>query len=185
MGGPSPRTFDELLRYVQDEMQLLGRRRSSVTRDDIEALGLRIARSQEWAAKGGPKNITGAYRTTWEKGLDSGGTIDAHSDAGGILIGEAGIYEITAQQRGGPNANPANDYIGIALDGDRSALENRAGGVWTHDHCPGSNLFTTSRYIGALNAGERITAGHFQTSPNYLSYGPESIRGTLTVRRIS
>ncbi len=184
MAGPSPRTFDELLRYVQQEIALLGRRRSSVTRDDIDALNLRLARSEEWAAKGGPKAITGAYRTTWEKGVDSGGTIDAHSDAGGILIGEPGYYEITMEQRGGSGSG-TNDYVGIALNGDRSALENRADGMWTHDHCPGMNLFATSRYIGKLNSGERITAGHYQTSPNYLSYGPASHIGMLAIRRIS
>lgn len=139
---------------------------------------------QEWASKGGPASISAAYVTNWAKGIDSGGSIDATSDAQGFLIGETGNYEVLLVQRGGPSSTPAADYVGLALNGDRTVMESRAEGVWTHDHTPGSNMFSTSRYIGLLNSGEKVTGGAFSTSNNML-YGTATHTGMMQIRRIT
>lgn len=138
----------------------------------------------DWASKGGPTSVPSAYNNVWAKGVDTDGSLDATSNPNGIIIGETGTYEVTMEQRGGGSASPANDYIGLALSGDRATLEARAGGVYTHDHCPGNNLFSHSRYIGTLNAGEVITGGPPSTSTNMM-YGAATHIGMLTVRRLS
>lgn len=175
---------------LEDAIETLKKRMGLVERastdnaTDIAALTARADNSKEWAAKGGPSSITAAYKTVWAKGLDSGGSLDAHTATDGIIIGETGIYECIAYQRGGPSATAGSDYIGLALNGDRATFESRTTGIWTHDHSPGNNMFAVSTYIGQLNAGEKVTAGAPSTS-NLLLYGAETHRGTLTVRRIS
>lgn len=134
----------------------------------------------EWAVKGGPSSYYSPYVNIWAKGIDSGGSIDAHTNPASIVIGETGIYEVIAFQRG----TTSSDYIGIGLNGDRTALESRAEGVWTHDHASGANSFSTSRYLGQLNAGELITSGAYASGTGVLQ-GSATHIGTLQVRRIS
>ncbi len=136
--------------------------------------------ASEWAAKSGPTAYQRAFVTSWDRGIDSGGTLSATTDDDGILIGTTGIYEVTAQQRGTSTA----DYIGIALDGDRTALETRVTGVWTHDHASGANTFSTSHYMGLLNEGELITAGAY-TGGTGIQQGAQPTLGALYVRRLS
>lgn len=134
----------------------------------------------EWAIKGGPTSYYAPYVNVWDKGLDSGRSLDAHTNPASIVIGEDGIYEVIAVQRG----TTSSDYIGIALNGNRSALETRTTGVWSHDHASGANSFSTSRYLGHLNAGELITSGAYTGGTGILQ-GSASHIGTLQVRRIS
>ncbi|GEB46947.1 hypothetical protein MTE01_28920 [Microbacterium testaceum] len=139
----------------------------------------------EWGAKGGPLehvgDSSGPYAVTWAKGVDSGGSIDAHTDPKRILITESGVYEVAGRQRG----NGTNGYIGVAIKGSRPALADRAGGMWDHDHSREADVFSTSHYIGPLSAGDSITMGAEAGQGGALQYGPASHLGTLTVRRIS
>lgn len=185
MGIRSPRTFDELLRYIQEELALQARRRSSVTRDDIDALNLRLNRSEEWAAKGAPLSFVRDYTNRWGKGIDSGGTLDADESTDWIRVNEAGVYHARAVQRG-TGVNTDSAYLTLALDGNRAALENRADGMFTHDHAVGNRAYSESEYLGFLPAGSVITAGASSSSvQNLLTYGSSTNIGSIMVRRIS
>lgn len=142
-------------------------------------------RAQEWAAKGGPLahvgTPAGPYANSWAKGVDSGGSIDAHSDPLRILISEDGVYEVVAMQR----AVGAGAYIGIGLNGSREAVADRPEGMWTHDHAGGATSFTNSRYLGPLLAGESITAGPPGGAGDTVQYSAGSFTGNIYVRRIS
>jgi hypothetical protein len=142
-----------------------------------------VEKSQEWASKGGPSSWVSAYKATWAKGIDSGGSVDAHSNAQGIVIGETGIYEVVAQQRAN---GTGSGYIALALNGNRTTLENRTNGVFAHDHAVSANVYTTSHYMGELQAGEVITAGAPEaTTSGYLTYATTPLTGQIYVRRIS
>ncbi|MGW9346018.1 hypothetical protein ACWGR3_31240, partial [Streptomyces albidoflavus] len=108
--------FQALYDAIQTLRKRMGAAERAITNGVTATNGLdsRIDKAGEWAAKGGPEFINGAYRTGWFKNIDSGGSIDGHSDVGGFLIGETGYYEVEMHQRGGPSATPANDYVGIA-----------------------------------------------------------------------
>lgn len=155
----------------------------------VDALDSRVSRlervadtrGQEWASKGGPTSLASAYRNVWAKGIDSGGSIDAHSNAEYIEITQDGIYDVTAVQRA---AGGSSVYIGLGLDGSRTALESRAEGMWVHDHASAANEFTTSRYLGPLTAGERITAGA-ASEGTALTYASSPLTGAIYVRRVS
>lgn len=134
----------------------------------------------EWAAKAGPQSYYSPYVNIWAKGIDSGGSLDAHTNPASIAIGETGVYEVTGMQRGASSS----DYIGIALNGDRTALQTRATGVWTHDHASGANSFSQSQYTGRLNAGELITMGA-PIGGTGIMQGADTHLGALYVRRIS
>jgi microcystin-dependent protein len=141
--------------------------------------------SGEWAAKAGPSSWVSTYRATFAIGRDTGGTVDAHTNASAIIIGMTGQYEVVAMQRGNGVGVP-NGYIGLGLNGSRTDLQGRTTGVWYHDHSAANNQYTTSRYIGLLNAGELITCGAPDaTTAGYLSHDASSHTGGITVRRIS
>ncbi|WWV91851.1 minor tail protein [Microbacterium phage phiMiGM15] len=143
--------------------------------------------ASEWGAKGGPAANAGKYVTQWAKGVDSGGSVDARSEPNAIVIKTTGVYEVTYRHRAGANAN-TNDYICLAIGGNREAMESRADGVWDHEHATASganNTFVTSRYIGRLTSGERVTGGHHRDTADNMIYSAATVAGTLTVRRIS
>lgn len=164
---------------LEDAIETLKKRMGLVeSAQKADASG--ISTLGEWAAKSGPQSYVSPYKSAWAKGIDSGGSLDAHSAANHIIIGQTGVYEIKAFMRGGTTA----DYIAIALNGDRTTLENRTAGVWTHDHSGGTNVFSSSYYMGQLTAGELITAGPY-TSGTGIQQGPTGTIGMLTIRRIS
>ncbi len=138
-----------------------------------------------WGGKSGPSTYVAPYRVQWTRGIDSGGTIDAHTHTTRVLIGMDGIYECHSYLRG---ASPTN-YSGLGLDGDRAAFEARSNdpdmvGIWTHDHPGGTNDFAESHYLGQLYAGDLITAGP-QTSGTDITLSAAASSGALYVRRIS
>ena len=106
---------------------------------------------------------------------------------GGILVQEAGEYEILAQQRSSAatGAGDASGYICLAIDGNRDILESREDCMFTHDHTAQQATFASSSYIGGIPANTLITAGAPVVYADRLAYGAGSYVGVLTVRRIS
>lgn len=174
------RTLEEILVDLRQRVSILERR-------GLSRGGSRRGVWQEWGGKSGITQHTAAYKSTWARGIDSGGTIDAHSNATGILIGADGIYEVRSVMRGGASGNAA--YQALGLNGDRVAFEARSldpgmVGIWTHSHPGAGNDFTESNYLGALYAGDLITAGIGAVGMD-IGVGVAATFGSLTVKRIS
>jgi hypothetical protein len=146
--------------------------------------------AEEWASLGGPIAHTsgpgGVYACTWTKGVVSAGaTLNPFSTNGGstlgITIGQTGQYECVSHHR----SAGSNGYSTLALNGDRVALESRATGMFDHDHGLGSETYSTSHYIGLLNAGEVVTMGPPAGAGASMQWSSQTLTGTLTVKRIS
>lgn len=139
---------------------------------------------QEWAAKGGPTAYVSDCVVSWAKAIDSGHSLDASFSANGIKINETGVYMVDGRIRGEIDGT----YASLSINGLRTTIENRAAGMFDHDHAgvataaPG---FTLSRYIGPLNAGELVGMGPPSARSTQMSYGSDTFRGTLIIRRIS
>lgn len=137
---------------------------------------------RSWGFKKGPLSYVSSYINEWDASGDTGSSIDCTSSENGCFILKPGTYEIRCVQRA---SSTTSVYIGIGLNGDRSTLENRSDAVWNHDHSESPNQYTESNFMGALNAGDFITCGAPTTGhSDNLLYGPQSFRGTLTLRRI-
>ena len=180
---------------------MAGRDMGSVLRDIVDRIsGLerRIVRAaqavdldplrngQEWGMKGAPTSQVAQHVNRWFKAVDSGGSVDAKVNTDGILINEAGVYEITARQR---VAGTSSAYSSLAIDGDRAALDSRLDGIFDHDHAAAADHFTQSRYVGTLPANTLITYGPPAGQAASVQYTTEvdgaTFTGTLLVRRIS
>lgn len=144
--------------------------------------------AEDWAVKSGPVSYSAAYTVAWSRGMHAEGSTILGSVYGtGIMVLMDGIYECFAAMRG----NGADDYVGLALSGNRTTMEDRSTGTsasmtggWTHDHTGGANNFTTSYYLGKLFGGELVTAGPPAT-PHNLSLGSAASFGMMKVRRVS
>jgi len=170
------RTLEEILLDLRERMDRLERRRPGGGSRGGSASPLGV---MQWGAKAGPSAWVSAYKNSWFRGEDSGGSLDAKTNPNGIVVKATGIYEVHAHQRGGS----ATDYLGIALDGDRTTLEFRAGGVWTHDHSSGGNGFGNSCYMAPFSLGEVMTAGGPVAGANL--FVGATTAGSLYVRRIA
>lgn len=135
--------------------------------------------TNDWAAKAAPTSWSSAYKNIWNKSAGSNKSMDAASLNYGIKILVDGYYDIQLHQR----SNGAGDgLVGISLNGDRTTLENRADGVWTHGHGTYSGEFIDSYYIGKLFANEIISGGS-NTGTNLL-FGTNTYIGVLIIKRI-
>lgn len=151
------------------------------------ANGWYAANATDWAGKSGPSAWTATYKATWARGVDSGGVLNASNSVFGVTIGLTGIYECTLSLRGGAAGN--GEYGALALNGDRTAFENRSTnvpitGVWTHDHPAATNNFSTSFYLGQLIAGDLITGGPASTAYG-MPTGTAASSGLLSVKRVA
>lgn len=135
--------------------------------------------SHDYAIKEGPASYASPYITNWSYGYDNGTSFDATSDGTGIIINESGWYHVTTYQRSGG----ADMYTGLSLNGDRTTLENRAEGLWGHDHAGYGGGWSHSIYIGPLNAGEKICAGTPTTQT--AQYSTTGYSGGIYIVRIS
>lgn len=177
MTTPTRRTARGQSIDVQERLTLLERRL---------ARGFGARPWQDWAIKSGPTSCASDYLNVWARGLDSGGSLDSTMFPGGILVKEAGEYDILAQQRGANDVTLSDTgYISLGINGSRSALEGRADGVFSHDHTGTPSGFTSSAYIGFLPAGSIITAGPTSALASRLLYAAPTYIGTLKIRRIS
>jgi microcystin-dependent protein len=140
----------------------------------------------DWAMMGGPLVHAGGpggpYATTWYKGVIFGrsGVFSTSASNLGITILETGIYELESKHR----AAQANVYSTLALNGDRTALENRADGIFNHDHSAGADNYSTSQYRGVLEAGLVVTMGPPAGQGGTMRFGSLTIYGTLVAKRI-
>jgi microcystin-dependent protein len=147
----------------------------------------------DWASLGGPMSHAGdtggPYAMTWFKGISghvigSGvvkpGTLNPYGTKG-ITIGTTGIYECVARQR----VASANGYIALGLSGNRELLENRADGMFDHDHGAAADNFSTSHYTGKLEAGLVVTCGPPSGQGGTVRIGNSTFYGTLTVKRLA
>lgn len=144
-----------------------------------------LGAENDWGGKSGPDLYVSPYVARWARGVDSGGSVDAHSSTNAIIIGETGIYDIHCYFRG----TSPSDYAALALNGNRTAFEDRSTaaplkGVWTHDHAAGANNNSASHYLGQMLAGDIVTAGAY-TSGTGIVHAAAASTGALTVRRVA
>ncbi|WP_409477497.1 beta strand repeat-containing protein [Pseudobdellovibrio sp. HCB154] len=136
---------------------------------------------KSWGFKKGPTAFAADYVNAWSSGGGAGSSIDCTSSANGCTILKSGTYEVRCVHRGN---STTSTFIGIALNGDRPALESRADAVWDHDHALGVGQFSESNFMGTLTAGNFITCGPATANQTYMIYGASSYNGTLTIKRI-
>lgn len=136
---------------------------------------------KSWGFKKGPTAFAADYVNAWSSGGGSGSSIDCTSSANGCTILKSGTYEVRCVQRAN---STTSTFVGISLNGDRTALESRADAVWSHDHALGVGQFSESNFMGTLTAGNFITCGPATANQTYMLYGASSYNGTLTLKRI-
>lgn len=136
---------------------------------------------KSWGFKKGPTAFASDYVNTWASGGGSGSSIDCTSSANGCTILKSGTYEVRCVQRAN---STTSTFVGISLNGDRTALESRADAVWNHDHALAVGQFSESNFMGTLAAGNIITCGPATANQTYMIYGAASYNGTLTIKRI-
>lgn len=132
----------------------------------------------DWAAKSGPTSWSSAYKNIWNKGAGSSKSMDHSTLNYGIKILVDGYYHISLHQR----CSGTDGYVALSLNGDRTTLENRTDGVWTHSHGAYSGEFTDSYYIGKLFANEIISGGGASSSG--LTFASSGYSGVLIIKRI-
>lgn len=135
-----------------------------------------------FAWKTGPLSSPALYTNIWDKGFNYGPALDA-TPSDGIIVNESGWYYVEYMQR---STGSNNGYIGLGINGSRTALETRTNGMWTHDHSYYNGTFAHSKYVGWLNAGEKITAGHPATNyTSYMQFGNNSDIGVFYVIKLN
>lgn len=134
----------------------------------------------QYASKMGQTSYVSTHKFRYNRGIGEGDSLDWSSSTDGITVLKSGLYVVRAVAR----ANGTGDaYIALAVNGDRSILENRTEGSWNHSHATTNNAFTESNYIGRLYQGEFITAGP-PTNMTTILYGTNNYVGTLNIYRI-
>jgi hypothetical protein len=135
-----------------------------------------IVHNSQWAGCAAPSSWASAYINNWGQARGDGSFMTASST--GITINRSGRYHVIAGQR----ANSTTDtFIGIGENGNRTTLDSRTTGVWSHDHAGYPSKWTMSHYVGYLAAGEKLTAGApNSTNASYLLFGSAGYAGFLT-----
>ena len=132
-----------------------------------------------FAWKQGPVGRAGAdfsdLRNNWANGFHHGDALDS-SPSDGIVVLKSGYYYVEAHQR---VSNSNNGYIAISESGNRTTLENRDTGGWIHDHAGVANRFSHSKYIGYVQAGEKISAGVTSTNPSNMRWDSNQTNGFI------
>jgi len=158
---------------------------------DLQTVGIATSKGSyetlgkgHWAAKLGPTSFSSANRHIWQQGRGFGNSLDWMTYDYGIQVLVTGQYEARAVQRKA-TTDTSSPYIALSLSGDRSTLENRTTGIFTHDHATGVNGFTESVYVGLLNAGEIVSAGapNSAVAPS-LVFGVSSFVGSIIIKRL-
>lgn len=134
----------------------------------------------QWAAKIGQTSWIAEFKFRYNSGQGNGSSLDWVSSTDGIYVLKSGLYVCRATAR----SAGTDAYIGLGINGSRTALESRSTGAWEHDHSANVNQFTESSYWGYLNAGELITAGTPSPMRTYVQYGTSGFMGCLRIMRI-
>lgn len=133
-----------------------------------------------FAYKEGPTSYNNSYINNWNTGGGRGECLDATSSGTGIYIRESGYYFAQGMQR----ISAANGMTGLAINGDRAALESRSDNFWSHDHSgDGAGEFSQSFCVGYFEAGWLITFG--APSTGMAAYGAQGYNGGLIIWRLS
>lgn len=135
----------------------------------------------QWAAKIGQTSWISDYKFRYNSGQGNGSSLDWVSSTDGIYILKSGLYVCRATARGNGGGDT---YIGMGVNGDRSALETRTTGAWEHNHTGYNSGYTESSYWGYLNAGELITAGTPNGLQTNIFYATAGFVGCLRIMRI-
>ena len=136
----------------------------------------------QWGFKEAPLSWSSAYINNWDRGGGGGDSIDCVSSAQGCTILKDGTYEIRYVQRANGTGSA---YGGVALNGSRSALEDRVDAMWNHDHAEDSSAFTESNFMGTLSANDFITAGPPTTTHrDRLHWRTSGWAGSISINRI-
>lgn len=135
----------------------------------------------EWAAKIAQTSWVSDYKFRYNSGQGNGSSLDWVSSTDGIYILKSGLYVCRATARGNGGGDT---YIGMGINGDRSALETRTTGAWEHNHTGYNSGYTESSYWGYLNAGELITAGTPNGLQTNIFYATAGFVGCLRIMRI-
>jgi hypothetical protein len=151
---------------------------ASTIQEALQELDTEKLVTNDWAGKSGPASWSSAYKNLWQSGAGSGKSINHSLYNYGLLINQTGYYEVIAGQR----SAGGDCFIGIGVDGNRTTLDTRSTGIWSHDHASSSAAWTHSYYIGLLNANEIITAGG--AAATNLTFAGLGYAGFLTIKRI-
>ncbi|WP_374027337.1 hypothetical protein ACES2J_11420 [Bdellovibrio bacteriovorus] len=142
-----------------------------------------ITSVRSWGIKRGPTSFSANYINVWNSGYHVGSSIDCTTSTTGCRILKAGTYEIRCVQRAGASGNSV--YVGIALNGDRTALESRNDVLWNHSHTAYSGSYTESNFMGTLSANDLITCGApVNTMAADLVYAVPAYNGTMQIKRV-
>lgn len=142
-----------------------------------------ITSVRSWGVKRGPTSFSANYVNVWDSGYHVGSSVDCTSSTTGCRILKSGTYEIRCVQRAG--ANSVSVYVGIALNGDRLALENRTDALWNHSHASFAGSYTESNYLGLLSANDLITCGPpAATMQPDMYYGAAAYTGSIQIKRV-
>jgi hypothetical protein len=133
----------------------------------------------DWAYKEGPISFNSNYRNNWNMGEAYGSSLDATTHGFGILVNETGEYWFEGWQRTGNT-----QFGGLALNGDRSALENQSFNVWSHDHSGSTNNWSKSICVGTFQAGWIITFGPAVNYSSGVVYSTAGFAGCITAVRL-
>jgi hypothetical protein len=139
----------------------------------IQALGI-----GDYAAKAGPSSYVAPYRVNWAKGYGIGSSLNWSSYTDGIYVNTTGHYEVWGVQRGAQT-----NYSGIGISGNRTTLETRTNGIWSHDHAgdDSGQGWSKSYFLGELYAGELVTFGG---AANNMTLATSGFAGFLSVKRL-
>lgn len=135
----------------------------------------------EWAAKIGQTSWVSDYKFRYGSAQGNGSSLDWVSSTDGIYVRKSGLYICRATAR---CSGAGDTFIGISVNGDRTALESRSTGAWEHNHCGYNAGYTESSYWGYLNAGELISAGAPSGNQTNISYSTAGFVGCLRIMRI-
>lgn len=168
---------DEMLRGISNDPILLSWLR------EVQNSVIEFDKNQAFAFKSGPLAFISAYIHSWNYGYSSNNDLYDTTPTNGITVLESGMYEIEAAQR----ANSTGDtYVGLALNGDRAALENQAGALYVHDHTDTLNSYTICKYVGFIPSGSLVTLGAVDaTRGSRLFFGSDEYLGYIKIKRIS
>lgn len=132
----------------------------------------------DFAAKSGPSAYGSAYQNQWANSYGQGTSLSWTYSSYGIYVNETGYYEVRGAQRGSEN-----NYSALGIGGNRTTLEGRTEGVWSHDHngASGGGGWSESYFMGKLYAGELVTFGG---AANNMTLSSSGYAGFLSVKRI-
>jgi len=133
----------------------------------------------------GPHAYGGAYKNKWHKVYNTDTNsfyfevIGSTNNYTGVKILKDCIVECRYGQRNNDNDK---QYGAISLNGDRSTLENRTNGIWSHNHNAAEpSTWSEGYYLGEVYSGEILSAGYVNSDAKWSDRG---YAGFFTIKLI-